>query len=200
VPGIGRDLLDVPFAEMVRNLAVAIADGQLALDRNSLETLKTLIKEEVRVVTDITEIIEPVEQTIQVGTGRPPVVVTGAQIRATAAEPVPMSMFQAGLLPTFYHFPEASVEVHISITMREDTETQTSSRPPAGGPLFLDLGASTAYAASVDFRSSNTYSYQSAGSSVLRTTLRSVPPPSRLQPTVTTVNLFTRPPTVTQSS
>ena len=43
MPGIGRDLLDVPFAELVRNLAVGIADGQTALDKNSLETLKTLV-------------------------------------------------------------------------------------------------------------------------------------------------------------
>ena len=32
----------------------------------------------------------------------------------------------------------------------------------------------------------------------VRATLRPVPPPSRLQPTLTTINTFTNPPTVTQ--
>jgi hypothetical protein len=200
MPGIGRDLLDVPFAEMVRNLAIAVADGQTALDRNSLETLKTLVREQVEVITDITEVIEPEEQVVDMGTGRDPVIVTGARIRPSAAPPVPMSLFQAGLLPTFYAIPEASVKVQMSITMREDQETETTSRTSAGGPGWLGLGGSRAWAASVDFRAANRFSYQAAGSSSMEATLRQVPPPARLQPTVTTVNALTQPPIVTQTT
>src|SRR4051794_30710213 len=105
---IGRDLIDLPFAELVRNLAVAIADGQTALDRNSLATLHALVEEEVPVVTEITEIIEPT--TIDVTpSGSAPIEVTGARVTASAGEPVTMSMYQAGLSPTFYQFTEAAI-------------------------------------------------------------------------------------------
>jgi len=200
---IGRDLLDLPFAEMVRNLAMAIADGQTALDRNSLETLRALAATEVDVLTDVVEIIEREERPVDVtvpdgrgGTRSERIVVTGARVRASGAPPMRMSMIQAGLLPTFYQFTEASIEVKLSITMREDRTIEESGRR-AVFP-FLALGASRAFASSVDYRAANTYSYQANGASVLRATMRPVPPPSRLEPTVTTVDTLTQPPTVTR--
>jgi hypothetical protein len=200
MPGIGRDLLDLPFAELVRNLAVAIADGQTALDRNSLETLKTLVDTRIDVITDITEVIEP--ETRVVDAGGTPVTVTGARITPSAAPTVPMSMLQAGILPTFYQFTEAAIEVRLSIMMRDDTEATSAARTAeAGGAYFgwMGMGASRAYASSVDFRSANKYQYAAQGASVLRVTMRPVPPPSRLEPTVTTVNLFSAPPLVTRT-
>lgn len=197
--GIGRDLLDLPFAEMVRNLAIAIADGQTALDRNSLATLRELVNEQVDVITDITETISPDEHTVQAG-GQS-VTVTGARIEATGARTVPMSMFQAGLSPTFYQFTEASIEVRLSITMREERSGTAEGRESAGGLGigFLGLGLSRAYASSVDYRNQNSYDYQSQGASILRATLKPVPPPSRLEPAVTTVNTFSSPPVVTRT-
>src|SRR3954451_24255800 len=113
---IGRDLLDLPFAELVRNLAIAIADGQTALDRNSLETLKTLVATNVEVITELTEIIEPEERTLTAGGET--ITVTGARITPSSTS-IPMNMLQAGLMPTFYQFTEAQIEVRLSITMRE---------------------------------------------------------------------------------
>lgn len=198
--GIGRDLLDLPFAEMVRNLAIAIADGQTALDRNSLDTLRSLVSTDVDVITDITEIIEPLVHNVDVtvpdgkgGTRVESIPVTGARVTASGAAPVTMNMVQAGLLPTFYQFTEASVEVKLAITMREDRETETS------GKRALGLGASRAFASSVDYRSASKYSYQAQGASVLRCTMRPVPPPSRLTATVTEINTLTQPPSITRT-
>src|SRR5688500_328659 len=103
---IGRDLLDVPFAEMVRNLALAIAEGQTALDANSIHTLEVLAGTELDIITELTEIIEEDVRTVQVdGT---PIHVTGARVRPSGAVTTRMNMVQAGLLPTFYQFTEAS--------------------------------------------------------------------------------------------
>ena len=112
-----------------------------------------------------------------------------------------MNMLQAGLFPTFYQFTEAAIEVRLSITMREERE----GRPRAGragawhgfGPF--GLGFSRAYASPVDYRNSNTYNYQAQGASLLHATMRPVPPPSRLQPGVTTVNTLVQPPVVTRA-
>lgn len=41
-PSIGRDLLDVPMGDMIRDMALAIADGQMALDSNSIEVAQMM--------------------------------------------------------------------------------------------------------------------------------------------------------------
>ena len=200
MPSIGRDLLDIPFAEMVRNLAIAIADGQTALDRNSLNTLSALLQERVSLVTEISEVIEPEFRTITVG-GQD-IEVTGVRITPSAAPAVEMNMVQAGLLPTFYQFTEASIDVGLSITMRQDTDETSVSRTAASAgsrPFFLGTGPSRAYASSVDFRSAAKYQYSAQGASRLRAVMRPVPPPARLEPAVTTINALTSPPTVSRS-
>ena len=200
MPGIGRDLLDLPFAEVVRNLALAIADGQTALDHNSLETLKTLVETEVDLITEMTEIIQPARRLVNVDGGTIPV--TGAEVIATGAPMQRMSMFQAGLLPTFYQFTEAAVEVRLSITMREDSSTESASRSAPQdrvGFAWLGMGASRAHASTVDYRSANKYNYEASGASVLRATMRPVPPPSRLEPVITTINMFSEPPVITRT-
>ena len=201
MPGIGRDLLDIPFAEMVRNLAVAIAEGQTALDRNSVQTLRELAETEIVVLSEVTEIIDPVERTV--GTDDGEIVVTGAEVTESNVRTGTMSMIQAGFLPTFYQFTDTELSVAMSITMREDREATTESRETSEGGAALGFfgrfGASRAYASSVDYRAANTYGYQAQGASRLRTRLRPVPPPGRIDPTVVTVNRLGPAPVVTRT-
>src|ERR1041385_2055403 len=119
---IGRDLLDLPFAEVVRNLAIAIADGQAALDQNSIATMRALADTEVNLITNITETIlldrREIDVTVPDGSGgtrTERVVVSGARVETTPSRE-PMSLLQAGLQPTFYQFTEATIEVKLSIT------------------------------------------------------------------------------------
>jgi hypothetical protein len=117
---IGQDLLDVPFARMVENLAFAIADGQQALDRTSLDTARQLATTTVELIPEIHEVIYPneIEVTRPSGNVRVPVlnpdgtrvVVTGASIDARAMDPETYTLLQAGLLPTFYQFTESSLK------------------------------------------------------------------------------------------
>jgi hypothetical protein len=184
---LGRELLDVPFAEMVHNLALAIAQGQLELDRSAIQTLAFLIDpaNSVDLVTEITDVITPVQRTATVP-GGDPVNFTSAEVTSSSAAPVHMTLFQAGLSPTFYQFTEASIEVKMSITIREGEPS--GNRP--GTAIKL-------HSAPVDFRTSNTFSYTAQGSSVLRATLKPVPAPSRLTPRTITVDATTEPPRVT---
>ena len=191
---IGQELLDIPFGEMLRNLAFAIAEGQLALDKSSIATLQHLMTTNVGLVTQVTEIIEPSVQQVQVGSRMLPV--TGATIRASGAAPVTMSLLQAGLQPTFYQFTEATLEVKLSISVKRTEESE--SEPNSSPSNVLVKGFKTrAFASSVNYRTSNTFSYTADGASVIRATLRPVPPPPRITPRTVTVNALVTPPIVT---
>jgi hypothetical protein len=189
---IGDELLDIPFADLVRNMAFAIAEGQLALDRSSIETLQFLLANNVSIVPEVTEIIEPALRNVDMGGGKQ-LAYTGANIRASGAQPITLNLLQAGLQPTFYQFTEAQIEVKLSISIKrtEESSNGSPSRVPVKGV------ATRAFVSPVNYRTANTYSYKAEGSSVLRATIRPVPPPPRLTPRTVTVNAFVNPPTVT---
>lgn len=207
--GVGQDLLDVPFPQMVMNLAFAIAKGQMALDRTSLATARMLAKEKVMLIQEVQEIIEPdfrtVNVTIRDEDGTPKtesIVVTGARVKFESMKPEEFTLMQAGLMPTFYQFTESIIEVKMSISQK----TTSSSEFEVGASLEASASwgwGSASFASHVNYKSANTYSYSAEGSSLLRTTLKPVPPPSRLTPRILQINtlpmLQGQPATVTVS-
>ena len=191
---IGQELLDIPFADMVRNLASAVAEGQFALDQSSIETLKFLVDEKnaIELIPEIAEIIERASRTVKITTpaGDETVTVDGVALRADPGKPVKTTLLQAGILPTFYQFTEALIEVKLSITMKRTEESDIEGRPG-----FLKRRV-MAFGSPVNYRTANTYSYTAQGSSLLRITMKPVPAPARLLPDIVTINTLTTPPTV----
>lgn len=185
---VGSELAEVPVGDLLRSVAQGIADGQTALDIAAVRTLIALAATNVELIPEITEVISP--EKLQVKTDGDTIEVTGARVSATAAEPVELSALQAGLVPSFYQFAEATIQLKMSVQMREVRETQS----PALGPPIV-----RAFASNVNFRTKNTYSYSAEASSSVTAILRPVPPPTRLVPTMVTVNELTQPPTVTIS-
>lgn len=190
---VGQELLDVPIADMVRDLAAAVAEGQLALDRASIDTLKFLAHEAnaIDLIPQITEVIAPQPSSVKVNGQE--VAIPGVSVTQQPATPVKTTLLQAGLLPTFYQFTEALIEVKLSVTLREAGTTQTAPRPG-----FLKRSV-MAYAAPINFRNASTYTHTTEGSSLLRITMKPVPPPVRLAPDVVTVNATVTPPSVTRT-
>lgn len=212
---IGQELLDVPFPEMIFKMANAIAQGQRRLDKASLDTARALAKAKVKVIPEIFEIVEnqPISEAIDPpagGTGLPantPAANT-IKVSSVAGKPVDMTLMQAGLLPTFYQFTESLIEVKISISHRSSSsrefeagaEFEISTEAEAHGSLFGFGGSasvSTTFASHVNYKSSSTYEYSAEGSSLLRTTLKPVPPPARLVPRIVTIDATATPPKVT---
>lgn len=181
---VGQELLNVPFPQMVQSLAMAIAEGQRALDRTSVETTRVLATENVNLIEEIHEVISPRPTDVDVGGGQT-VRVTGATVDARSTPPKPYTLLQAGLFPTFYQFTESIIEVKMSISSR----TSRTMELEAGARLGINYGP-VSFAAHVNFKTSQTFSYSVEGSSLLRTTLKPVPPPARLNPRVITVNML----------
>ena len=94
---VGQELLNVPFPEMVKNLALAIAEGQTALDQNSIAVTQSLVDTTIE-LPDIPTQANP----------NPPV--------------VKFPLIALGIAPTFYQFTEAVIEVKMAITMTITTD------------------------------------------------------------------------------
>jgi hypothetical protein len=184
---VGNEVAEVPFGDLLRNVAQGIADGQRALDLTSVQTLIELSKLMVDVIPEVSEVITPVQLTVPIS-GQPAIAVTGARVTATPSDPVKMNALQAGILPTFYQFTEATIQLKLSVQVRqvEETDTQGNQRPA----LYL-------FGSNVNFRTQNTFTYAADASSSVTAILRPVPAPSRLTPTTLTVNALGPKPTVT---
>lgn len=196
---VGQDLLDVPFPEMITKMSLAIAESQMALDMNSIDVAQTLANTMLPEDTVIVAIKETVDAEGNV---------TDTELLYNDKE---MPLLVYGLNPTFYEFTETVIEVKMSITMKIErsaqrefgkkfsisNKTEIKTNFSAGGGLLGSLfGAPkvsgsiknttvVAYASTYNAKYSQKYSYRAEGASLLRTTLRPVPPPDRAIPKIT---------------
>jgi len=148
---IGRDLLNVPFPQMIQSLGMGVAEAQYALDRVSVRIAQMLAGYEVdskgNVKGDATALIKLQES----GEG--------------------YSLLALGFTPTFYQFSETYIELKMAITMKEESEAKASMSTSVGAPFAL-------FSASINASYSQKYQYSVEGSSYFRTKLVTVPAPA----------------------
>jgi hypothetical protein len=104
---VGQELLNVPFGDMVLQLAGAIAEGQYKLDRLSCEIAKMMGKETISL----------------------PSLEKDKELYTT-------TMLGAGFQPTFYQFTDTIIEVKMAITMAKSHEASVSTSAKAGIGCF----------------------------------------------------------------
>jgi hypothetical protein len=192
---VGQELLNVPFGDMIREMALAIAEGQMALDMNSVQVAQTLAETEL----DAGSVVLYIEETVDADGN-----VTATDVVKNDA---PMSLLTYGLEPRFYEFTESIIEVKMAITMKRESSaeikygskfslsstTKISGSYSSGGLSSLLFGkvkvkaentTTVAYSSTFDAKYNSKYSFSESGTSLLRTTLKPVPPPSRVIPTI----------------
>jgi hypothetical protein len=157
---VGQELLDVPLPDMVAKLAFGIAEAQRALDENSVETAQALADTTIPLVLAVTQTIN-----------------ADGSVSFTNADPVEVSLIQIGLLPTFYQFAEATIEVTMDIktTTSRETNIKVGVKAKAG---FAMWSASV----SVDVSHNRKFGKEVRGTSRLLTRMVPVPPPPRIAP------------------
>jgi len=99
---IGQELLNVPFGDMVMQLANAIAEGQYKMDVTSCK-IAAMMGDEKQCPITIPNF--------------------GDDIRGTET----VSLIGAGFQPTFYQFTDTIIEVKISISMTKSVEVSASA-------------------------------------------------------------------------
>jgi len=159
---IGQQLLNVPFPEMVYNLASSIAKSQANLDRESIEILRIMGDKENAVVN------------------LPAIKLDGSGGLTGDEESIPTSMIGAGFQPTFYQFAETVIEVKMAIMMTKESSyerrtegeiKETTTRRTWWGRRSVSVRSTP-----VDATYSSKYNFQQEGSSTIRTRLVPVPP------------------------
>ncbi len=204
---------EIPFGLLVYKAAMAIADGQAALDLNSLQTAQTLAKAMLPVDSVVLAIVETVDENGDIK--QPPVPITNTQ---------EISLLAYGIEPTFYEFAETVIDLCFWVSYYERrTKVETSydfskklstsyemsrTKYGGGGGLSLNLGifsigggggynkteAQGKY--DVDLAVSTHTAYQSSAYGLnasaacrLKTTLKPKPPVGHLQPRVIQVTV-----------
>lgn len=193
---VGQALLDVPFPEMVEQMGMAISQAQMALDLNSMRTAQALATTMIPAGTVVTAIKETVNADGQV---------TATDVLYNDKD---MPLLVYGINPTFYAFSETVIEVKMTITMSVErsvsfsfgTTTNFTSTTKFGaefktgglvsflaGSAKASVNNTTTIARTTTMNASYTgkYNYKEEGSSLIRTTLKPVPPPARTVPTIT---------------
>lgn len=162
---IGSQLLDVPFDEMVKSLAGAIASAQFDLDKSGVRLTQMM----AGVAYETGELDED---------GRP---LTAGPVRVKFGDES-LTMLELGFTPTFYQFVDTIIEVKISINITTETRSSTTSLSASGSGSYNPFIATVkASASAVSASFSQKYNYSAEGSSLIRTKLVPVPPPAILE-------------------
>jgi len=178
---IGQDLLNVPMGDMISQMALAIAEAQLALDESGIRQAE-LMSGRVVLRDESGNIILDDKNEPRF---YPSTVYFGYSVdKSGTITPEQVSMMELGFTPTFYQFIDTVIEVKIAIKMTEDTGSTRSEKGYNRCSRFSATRFGTFYSTSVtpvDATYTSKYSYSAEGSSLLRTKLVPVPPPSILE-------------------
>jgi len=105
-----RELPGASLADLIAQLAEAVAEGQAKLDLSAAGVAEELAKTKVQFVPEIRQIIAK-----------------DGSMRFEQAPPVEVSLLELGIQPTFYAFSEATVEVAMDLKVVDQTTSTTSS-------------------------------------------------------------------------
>jgi hypothetical protein len=185
---IGQDLLNVPMGDMIRQMALAIAEAQLALDESGIRQAE-LMSGQVVLRNEEGQLIDEAGNPSTIPHYYPSTVSFGYRVSQDTqgnitTTPEKVSMMELGFTPTFYQFIDTVIEVKIAIKMTEESATERKEKGYRRCSTFSATRNGVFYGTSVtpvDASYSSKYNYSAEGSSVLRTKLVPVPPPSILE-------------------
>ena len=188
MPGraIGQDLLNVPMGDMISQMALAIAEAQLALDESGIRQAE-LMSGRVVMRDENGKLLNMAGELWETGDDPgfyPSLVFFGYRQSADGkVTPEQVSMMELGFTPTFYQFVDTLIEVKIAIKMTEESSTTRVEKGYQRSSRFSATRNGLFYSTSVtpvDATYASKYNYSAEGSSLLRTKLAPVPPPSVL--------------------
>lgn len=158
---IGRELLNVPMGDMIRQMAFAIAEAQVQLDESSIEVaemmggLRTIYDDDGNIVFDDSRIFfgheymtpSEAESLVAMDPGYTDIVTAAKKHETEDGQirvPTRLSMLELGFTPVFYNFVDTIIEVKIAIKITRSQEygrttsnkTTSDNKSKRGGGLL----------------------------------------------------------------
>jgi hypothetical protein len=162
---IGQELLNVPMGDMIRQMAFAIADAQVQLDEASLRVAEMMSGQRIDRDANGAATGTPVDTRI---------LFHGEKL----------SMMELGFAPTFYQFIDTVIEVKIAVKISSEIASSTQVKGERKTAALTFGNGRINYSVTttpIDATYSTKYNFSSEGSSLLRTKLQPIPPPSILE-------------------
>ncbi|MCA9663664.1 MAG: hypothetical protein KC486_35365 [Myxococcales bacterium] len=179
---IVAELGSVPIGEMVRSMAMAVADAQFALDRSSLMVAEFMAGRHplrdpatgalIDARGDAVDEPVMVDSRVQFGYA----IVDGKRV------PQSLSLMELGFVPNFYQFVDTVIEVKVALRLGKASPT---SDAPETRPGWSPAGARdprvVVNSTPIDAGYASSYNFDLQFASVFRTKLVPVPPPAVLE-------------------
>lgn len=179
------ELGSVPIGEMVRSMAMAVADAQFALDRSSLMVAEFMSGRH--------PLRDPQTGRLVEGAGAPVMVDSRIQFGFDVVDgkrvPRAVSLMELGFVPNFYQFVDTVIEVKMALKLGKpataiDPGTGMVAAPAAGpgwgGPGSRGEGVVVS-STPIDAGYAAAYGFNLELASVFKTKIVPVPPPSTLE-------------------
>ncbi|ASJ71978.1 hypothetical protein [Granulosicoccus antarcticus] len=172
--GIGEALSNLPIGQLIKNVALGIAEGQTAVDVESIRTAQMMSGYGPNKIDG--EKMQMEDYRVAFG-------------RDANGKPELVSMMELGFTPVFYQFIDTLIEVKMAITVTRNndnvvknkgTETSVSANSNRYFGWFRSSSV-TVRSTPVDATYASKYSYTAEGSSLVRTKMVPVPPPAILE-------------------
>jgi len=156
-----RETDKASLADLIREVALSIADAQRGLDASSAEMVRELAETRVAVVPAIHETIA-----------------ADGRISYRQDDPHSVSLLEVGVNPTFYQFAQTVIEVQMDLKV---VETESESGSKTGSRIFLQADTAS-------LRFERKLNRDVSVCSKVTATLVPVPMPLRVEPIRTTTN------------
>lgn len=171
---LGQEIASAPIGELIRSMAMAVADAQFALDKSSLMVAEFMSGQHPLRDLNTGELVD--------GSGTPtnePVIIDsriafGSDIVEGKRVPRLVSMMELGFVPTFYQFVDTVIEVKLALRLHKTSNTATNTAGNRSAPI-------TVTSTPVDGTYVASYGFHAELASVFRTKLVPVPPPATLE-------------------
>ncbi len=166
-----KDLVDLPIGDMLRAIAVGIADAQFQLDKSSMTVTELMSGTRMLRDLDTGKLIDGDGNETTTPVMLDSRIFFGYHLENGRRVPDKLSMMELGFTPTFYQFVDTVIEVKVAVRMTRSEPTDASNGEP-------DYHVNTT---PVDAGYCGSYGFNAEFASSVKTKLVAVPPPASLE-------------------
>jgi hypothetical protein len=174
---IGAEIGSVPIAEMIRAMAMAVADAQFELDKSSLMVAEFMSGRRPLRDASTGELVgqdgEPTNEPIMVDSR----IQFGFDVVDGRRVPRLLSLMELGFTPTFYQFVDTVIDVKVALRLNkvsQPVDPATGQREASGEQVVIS-------STPIDGTYAAGYGFNLELASSFRTKLVPVPPPATLE-------------------